>query len=80
MEIFVIAIVMWWSNPADKPYNNALEIDTLNGKPFFFVKQEDCFVYVDEYLEGLKDFAKNHFPTATAVEKIYCVPKEQKEV
>tara|TARA_B100000780_G_C20961643_1_gene383853 strand:- start:17 stop:259 length:243 start_codon:yes stop_codon:yes gene_type:complete len=80
MKVFLVAIVMWWSNPTDTPYKNAIEIDSLNGKPFFFVKQEECFKYVDENLEGLKQFGHNYFTTADAVSKIYCVPKEQKDI
>ena len=41
MKIFVIVVVMWWSNPVDRTYNDSIEIDSLDGKPFFFVKQEE---------------------------------------
>ena len=57
-----------------------VEIDSLDGKPFFFVKQEDCFKYVDDNLEGLKQFGRNTFPTANSVERILCAPKIQKEI
>ena len=71
---------MWWSNPVDRTYNDSIEIDSLDGKPFFFVKQEDCFKYVDVHLEGLKQFVRNTFPTANSVERILCAPKIQKEI
>ena len=80
MKIFVIAVIMWWSNPADRPYNDSIEIDYLDGKPFFFIKQEECFKYVDENLDGLKQFGFNNFPTANSVDKIICAPKIQKEI
>ena len=75
-----MVVVMWWSNPVDRPYNDSVEIDSLDGKPFFFATQEDCFKYVDENLDGLKQFGLNRFPTANAVEKIFCAPKVQKEI
>jgi hypothetical protein len=80
MKVFVMVIVMWWSNPAEKPYKDSIEIDSFNGKPLFFVTQEECFKYVDENLEGLKQFGLNHFSTADSVEKIFCVPKRQEEI
>ena len=80
MKILVIVVVMWWSNPVDRTYNDSIEIDSLDGKPFFFVKQEDCFKYVDDNLEGLKQFGRNTFPTANSVERILCAPKIQKEI
>ena len=79
MKVFVMVVVMWWSNPAEKPYKDSIEIDSFNGKPLFFVTQEECFKYVDENLEGLKQFGMYHFKTADAVEKIVCIPKMQKE-
>ena len=79
MKVFVMVVVMWWSNPAEKPYKDSIEIDSFNGKPLFFVTQEECFKYVDENLEGLKQFGMYHFKTADAVEKILCIPKMQKE-
>jgi hypothetical protein len=80
MKVFVMVVVMWWSNPADKPYKDSIEIDSLDGKPFFFVTQEECFKYVDENLKGLKQFGRNTFTTADAVEKILCIPKRQEEI
>ena len=80
MKVFVMVVVMWWSNPAEKPYKDSIEIDSFNGKPLFFVTQEECFKYVDENLEGLKQFGRNTFPTANSVERILCAPKIQKEI
>ena len=80
MKVFVMVVVMWWSNPAEKPYKDSIEIDSFNGKPLFFVTQEECFKYVDENLEGLKQFGMYYFKTADAVEKIVCIPKRQEEI
>ena len=80
MKVFVMVVVMWWSNPADKPYKDAIEIDTLDGKPLFFINKKECFKYVDENLEGLKQFGMYYFKTADAVEKIVCIPKRQEEI
>jgi len=79
MKVFVMVVVMWWSNPADRPYNDSVEINSLEGKPFYFETRGKCFEYIEENLEGLKQFGRITFPTADAVEKILCAPKIQKE-
>lgn len=76
MEVFIIAIVMWWGDPLAKPLNDSVEIETLHGKPLYFETQQECFDHVDENLEALKGFGRAYFPTSNAVKTIYCISKE----
>ena len=48
MKIFIISIVMWWGDPTMTPKNDAIEIGTMNGKPFYFTSQKDCFKHIDD--------------------------------
>jgi len=77
MKIFIISIVMWWGDPTMTPKNDAIEIGTMNGKPFYFTSQKDCFKHIDDNLEALKSFGKASFPSANAVKTIYCLEREK---
>ena len=77
MKVFIISIVMWWGNLAETPINDAVEIDTLDGKQLEFVTQPACFEHVDENLEALKAYGHKVFPTANAVKAIYCLERER---
>ena len=75
MTKFIIAVVMFWVNPADTPFNDAIEVSTYKGKPLHFEKQTECMKYVDDNLQLLKDFGHASYPTADAVKTIYCVER-----
>jgi hypothetical protein len=76
MKIFIIAIVMFFSDP-NRPgwLNDSVEIGTAGGKQLFFKTEKECFTYVDKHLEGLKQFGKSRYPDAVAVKTIYCVER-----
>ena len=76
MEVFIIAIVMWWGDPLAQPLNDSVEIETLHGKPLYFETQQESFDHVDENLEALKAFGRAYYPTSNAVKTIYCISKE----
>ena len=76
MEVFIIAIVMWWGDPLAQPLNDSVEIETLHEKPLYFETQQECFDHVDENLEALKAFGRAYYPTSNAVKTIYCISKE----
>ena len=76
MEVFIIAIVMWWGDPLAQPLNDSVEIETLHGKPLYFETQQECFDHVDENLEALNAFGRAYYPTSNAVKTIYCISKE----
>ena len=76
MEVFIIAIVMWWGDPLALPLKDSVEIETLHGKPLYFETQQECFDHVDENLEALKAFGRAYYPTSNAVKTIYCISKE----
>jgi len=77
MKVFIISVVMWWGNIAEMPSNDAVEIETLHGKPLQFITQAECFKHVDQNLEALKAFGKTVYPTANAVKAIYCIEVER---
>lgn len=75
MTKFIIAVVMFWANPADIPFNDAIELSTYKGKPLYFKTKTECIKYVDDNLQLLKDFGHASYPTADAVKTIYCVER-----
>lgn len=75
MTGYIIAVVMFWANPADVPLNDAIEIETYKGKPLFFQTQRECVKYVDDNIRMLKEFGLSSFPTADAVKTIYCAKR-----
>ena len=79
MKIFVIAIVMWWANPLEKPIDDSVEIHTYQGKPLYFHTLEECFNWVRADAESIKAFGHEYYPTANAVKTIYCVEKQERE-
>ena len=72
MEVFIIAIVMWWGDPLAKPLNDSVEIETLHGKPLYFETQQECFDHVDENLEALKGFGRAYFQDQRSQNYPYC--------
>jgi len=76
MNIFIIAIVMFFSDP-NRPYwlNDSVEIKTYKNQPLYFKSENDCIKYIDDNLEVLKSFGKHTYPSALAVKSIYCVKK-----
>ncbi len=77
MEVFIIAIVMWWGDPTAKPVNDSVEIQTLHGKPLFFETREACHEHIDQNLDALKAFGRANYPTSNAVKSIYCISRER---
>ena len=41
MKIFIIAVVMWWSNVIEQPHLNTIEIEAKNDKPLFFSTEKN---------------------------------------
>ena len=35
-EVFIIAIVMWWSDATQIPFNDSIEVTHLHGLPLYF--------------------------------------------
>ena len=75
MTKFIIAVAMFWANPANIPLNDAIEIETYKGKPLYFKTKRECIKYIDDNLQLLKDFGHASYPTADAVKTIYCVER-----
>ncbi len=42
VEVFIIAIVMWWSDATQTPLENAIEVTHLHGLPLYFKTEEEC--------------------------------------
>ena len=76
-KVFIIAIVMWWADPAMIPENDSVEIKYLHGKPLYFMTEKECGIHIDDNLQALKDYGKSVYPTANAVKTILCVPQER---
>ena len=81
MKVFVIAIIMWWANPQDipYPYTDSVEIKTYQGEPLFFETLDECFDWVGNDLENIKQFGHAYYPTANAVAEIRCVEINQQK-
>ena len=77
VEVFIIAIVMWWSDATQTPLENAIEVTHLHGLPLYFKTEEECGIHVDQNLDALKEFGHRSFPTAHSVKTIYCVETEK---
>tara|TARA_Y100001938_G_C7928278_1_gene348025 strand:- start:8 stop:265 length:258 start_codon:yes stop_codon:yes gene_type:complete len=77
-KVFIIAIVMWWSDPILTPSNDSVEITHLHGKPLYFETIEECGDHIDENLQALKNYGRSVYPTSHAVKTIYCVQKDKK--
>ena len=76
IEVFIIAIVMWWGDHLAQPLNDSVKIETLHGNPLYFETQQECFDPEVENLEALKAFGRAYYPTSNAVKTIYCISKE----
>ena len=76
-KVFIIAIVMWWADMTQTPFNDSVEVKWLHGEPLYFLTEEECFAHIDENLDALKKFGKSQFPTAHTVKSILCVPQER---
>ena len=76
-KVFIIAIVMWWSDMTQTPLNDAVEVKYLHGEPLYFLTEEECFAHIDKNLDALTKFGKSEFPTAHTVKSILCVPEER---
>ena len=76
-KVFIIAIVMWWADMTQTPVNDSIEVKWLDGKPLYFLTEEECFAHIDENLDALKKFGKSQFPTAYTVKSIMCIEKER---
>ena len=77
MKVFIIAIVLWWGDPAMTPKRDSVEVETLHGKPLFFNTEEECQKHIDKNLAALKEFGRKVYPTANAVKAIYCIEREK---
>ena len=76
-EVFIIAIVMWWSDPTATPLNDSIEISFLDGKPLYFETEKECGKHIDDNIDALKEFGKVSFPTAHTVKSIYCIERKR---
>ena len=76
-KVFIIAIVMWWGDPAMIPENDSVEVKWLDGKPLYFMTEKECGMHIDENLDALKGYGRSVYPTANAVKTILCVPQER---
>ena len=76
-KVFIIAIVMWWSDATQIPFNDSIEVTHLHGLPLYFKTEEECGSHVNQNLDGLKEFGHRSFPTAHSVKTIYCVETER---
>ena len=79
MKVFVIAIIMWWANPLEKPLDDSVEIRTYQGKPLTFDTLDECYSWVENDLENIKALGHAYYPTANAVGQILCVEKEYED-
>tara|TARA_B100000424_G_C22573634_1_gene323308 strand:+ start:255 stop:491 length:237 start_codon:yes stop_codon:yes gene_type:complete len=77
MKVFIIAIVLWWGDPAITPKTDSVEVETLHGKPLFFNTEEECQKHIDKNLAALKGFGRRVYPTANAVKAIYCIERNK---
>tara|TARA_Y100000114_G_scaffold144210_1_gene152542 strand:- start:86 stop:322 length:237 start_codon:yes stop_codon:yes gene_type:complete len=78
MKVFIIAIVMWWGDPAMTPKTDSVEVETLYDKSLFFKTEKECHKHIDDNLDALKGFGRRVYPTSTAVKAIYCIEREKK--
>ena len=77
MSIYVILVVMFFLNPADRNGLDAIEILTEDGKPLQFQTEDSCYGYVNKNSSSLVYFAMENFkPKPTLVRSIVCVKKE----
>tara|TARA_Y100000114_G_scaffold75335_1_gene69084 strand:+ start:97 stop:336 length:240 start_codon:yes stop_codon:yes gene_type:complete len=72
---FIIAIVMFWMNPLDVPYHDAIEVQTWNDKPLRFDNPGHCWKHISQNFDTLMVFAHTEFPDAIAVKNIICVER-----
>ena len=77
MTYFIIAIVMYWMNPADIPYYDAIEVTAWQGEPLRFGNVGNCWQYIADNLQMLMDFGHAEFPDAHHVQTIFCVEKAE---
>ncbi len=76
-KVFIIAIVMWWADATQTPFNDSIEVTHLHGQPLYFKTEQECGDHIDENINALKDFGQRSFPTAHTVKTIYCVETER---
>ena len=74
MKEFIIVIIMFFADPMYKG-QDAISIDSYNGKPLIFSDMDTCEKWVWNGLDGLKAYAKKVYPKAVAVKEIICVDK-----
>jgi hypothetical protein len=72
---FIIAIVMFWMNPLDVPYHDAIEVQTWNDQPLRFDNPGHCWKHISQNFDTLMVFAHTEFPDAIAVKNIVCVER-----
>ena len=77
VEVFIIAIVMWWSDATQTPLENAIEVTHLHGLPLYFKTEEECGIHVDQNIDALKEYGKTVYPSAHTVKTIYCLQRER---
>ena len=76
MKIFIIEVVMWWSNVIEQPHLNTIEIESKNHKLLFFSTEKKCYQYVQKNIDDIKSFGYITFPTANAIIMIKCIEKK----
>ena len=75
MKEMIILITMFFADPFYTG-QDAITIDSYNGKPLTFTNADKCEKWIWDDLENLKKYAKRIYPKAVAVKEIQCVYKK----
>ena len=78
MKEIIILITMFFADPTYKG-QDAISINSFNGKSLIFSDMDTCEKWVWNDLDGLKAYAKRVYPKAAAVKEIICVDKNLKD-
>jgi hypothetical protein len=79
-SVYVILVVMFLFNPADRNGDDMIELISINGKPLYFETAEKCMEHIGENHLDIARFAIEHFmPKPTMVRGIICVEKEKEK-
>ena len=81
VTVYVILVVMFLLNPADRGGLDAVEILSADGKPLVFQTEDSCYKYVDKNSSALVYYAMENFkPKATLVRAIICTQRQITEI
>ena len=79
MKEMIILITMFFADPLYTG-QDAITIDSYNGKPLTFTDADKCEKWIWDDLENLKKYAKRIYPKAVAVKEIQCVYKKEVQI